>query len=72
MFKYAQIAHSVDCLLGCFNGVKDSQQVVRNCLLRCPQLLAAPRAQLEAAIGFLDFLNLSTEEARPPPAAAPS
>ena len=57
-----QIMESVDCLVACFSTL-NAQQVVRNFLLRCPQLLAAPRAQLEASLGFLDFLNLSTEEA---------
>ncbi len=53
-----QIAESLDWLLARFSSLKNPQKFVRNSLNRCPQLLAAHRSQLQAAIGFLEFLNL--------------
>lgn len=57
-----QITDSLEWLLARFSTLKDPQSFVRSSLVRCPQLLTAPRSQLEAAISFLEFLNLSTEE----------
>ncbi|BDA44632.1 hypothetical protein COCOBI_06-1090 [Coccomyxa sp. Obi] len=58
----AQVAESLDWLLARFSTLKDPLSFVRMSLLRCPQLLTASQSQLEAAISFLEFLNLSTEE----------
>ncbi|CAL8469678.1 g9219 [Coccomyxa elongata] len=58
----AQVADSLDWLLARFSTLQDPQKFVRISLLRCPQLLTAPPSQLAAAISFLEFLNLSTEE----------
>lgn len=52
----------MEYLLQRLGGQEEARKVVGACLLQCPQLLTVQRAQVEAAVGFLDFLDLSTEE----------